>query len=46
MTVVVVVVVVSPHPLRPPRGTLTAAAPPMNSVASVTASLRDDVGCI
>lgn len=35
-----------PHPLlSPPRGNLTAA-PPMHSVASVIAGLRDDVGCI
>lgn len=34
-----------PSSPAPPRSTL-AAAPPMNSVASVTASLRDDVGCI
>lgn len=41
-----VVVVMISHLLFPPyRGTLTAA-PPMSSVASVTAGLRDDVGCI
>lgn len=50
----VVVMMISHLLLSPPhsssssppyRGTL-ALAPPMNSVASVTAGLRDDVGCI
>lgn len=53
---VVVIMMISHLLLSPPhsssssppyRGTLALAlAPPMNSVASVTAGLRDDVGCI
>lgn len=35
----------NPSSPAPPRGTLSAA-PPISSVAPVTAGLRDDVGCI
>lgn len=41
------VVMMIPHPLPPdPYRGILPAAPPMHSVASVTAGLRDDVGCI
>lgn len=56
MKMLVVMMMISHLLLSPPhsssssppyRGTLALAlAPPMNSVASVTAGLRDDVGCI
>lgn len=42
---VVAVMMMDPHPVLPPWGTLPIA-PPIDSVATATAGLRDDVECI